>query len=425
MSELQFVRVEGDYLVMKSPDGVEFQLPVDDVLRGELRQSSAPKRTSSTISPREIQEAIREGASIEELVEKHDADYAYIEKFAQPVIDELAHVVATAKAVRINLAGDRFSDVTQIEFGDLISRRLAATGAKDATWTSHRQDQSTWLVTVRFELPQGRGHATWSFDPRKLTLAPENESALSLSSAESISEGPIPRLRPVTTDQSRHPAAGSGSTGVIPKTETPPAQKTNVSSLSDTQKVNLSALPTEVIETPPSRSTIREAIARATDAADSAGTAEAGSVTENFAHGSNSMPVTDKTVDKAESIQDEVVPDPADLLDALRRKRLERETAAADELPHKAPGAARPLIPVSEPEPVTSSIRIINDEPLVEAEASQLPATEPEDLPSEPAASTSPIEVVPDVAAPKPEPKKGRPGIPSWDEIVFGTKTDD
>ena len=98
MSELQFVRVEGDFIVMKSSDGVEFQLPVDDVLRGELRQTSAPKRTASSLSPREIQEAIREGASIEELVEKHEADLAYVEKFAQPVLDELRHVVATARA---------------------------------------------------------------------------------------------------------------------------------------------------------------------------------------------------------------------------------------------------------------------------------------------------------------------------------------
>lgn len=411
MSELQFVRVEGDFIVMKSSEGVEFQLPVDDVLRGELRQTSSPKRVSSSLSPREIQEAIREGASIEELVEKHDAEFAYVEKFAQPVLDELRHVVSTAQGVRINLAGDRFSDVTQIDFGDLIGRRLAATGATDISWTSHRQDQSTWLVTVKFELANGRGHATWSFDPRKLTLTPENESALSLSSAESLNDGPIPRLRPVTTDQSRHPAGASGSTGIIPKVEPIRTPEEPKSELSDTAKVNLSALPTEVIETP-SRSTIKEAIARATDAADAIAPDEVQAPT-----------LSESTA------PDEVVPDPADLLDALRRKRQEREAAITDELPHKAPGAARPLIPVAEPEPVTSSIRIINDEPLVEAEASQLPELEPEDLPSEPAPSTAPIEIVAEVEveaeAPKSEQKKGRAGIPSWDEIVFGTKTED
>ena len=426
MSELQFVRVEGDFLVMKSGDGVEFQLPVDEVLRGELRQTSAPKKAAATISPREIQEAIREGASVGDLVEQHAADAAYIEKWAQPVLDELRHIIASAHGVRINLAGDRFSDITQIDFGDLIERRLKATSASAIEWTSHRQDQTTWLITVRFELPQGAGHATWSFDPRKLTLTPENESALSLSSAESLTEGPIPRLRPVTADQNRHPSSNAAqkSTAVIPPvvaavpvvekspepapspspSEAPAPAALHV--VSDQPSVTDSVAessPTNATAEIASRSTIKEAIARASTPA-------------------NDEPVTPSVEPTAPG---EVAPDPADLLDALRKKRQERETAVTDQLPHKASGASRPLIPLQEPEPVTSSIKIINDEPLVEAEESQLPAVEPEDLIDEAAPATSPVEILTEGEVSKPEAKKGRAGIPSWDEIVFGTKTDD
>jgi hypothetical protein len=153
-----------------------------------------------------------------------------------------------------------------------------------------------------------------------------------------------------------------------------------------------------------SRSTIKDAIARA------------------------SAPVEEQssTIAVEPTAPGEVAPDPADLLDALRKKRLERETAANDELPHKATGASRPLIPLHEPEPVTSSIKIINDEPLVEAEDSQLPAVEPEDLLDDFAPSTLPVEVVAEPAAEaKTETKRGRAGIPSWDEIVFGTKTEE
>lgn len=421
MSELQFVRVEGDFLVMKSGDGVEFQLPVDEVLRGELRQANGPKKAVATISPREIQEAIREGATVAQLVAEHDADSAYVEKWAQPVLDELRHIIATAHGVRINLAGDRFSDVTQIDFGDLIERRLTATQATDISWSSHRQDQTTWLITVRFELPQGNGHATWSFDPRKLTLTPENESALSLSSAESLNEGPIPRLRPVTADQNRHPSSSAQKqTAVIPvanlaQDASTPA--TSASAAASTLHVVTSTTELSVATNNPedetasantieiaSRSTIKDAIARA------------------------SAPVEEQssTIAVEPTAPGEVAPDPADLLDALRKKRLERETAANDELPHKATGASRPLIPLHEPEPVTSSIKIINDEPLVEAEDSQLPAVEPEDLIDDFAPSTLPFEVVAEPAAEaKTETKRGRAGIPSWDEIVFGTKTEE
>lgn len=421
MSELQFVRVEGDFLVMKSGDGVEFQLPVDEVLRGELRQTTTPKRSAATISPRDIQEAIRQGATVAQLVQEHDADETYVEKWAQPVLDELRHVIATAHGVRINLAGDRFSDVTQIDFGDLIERRLAATQATGIVWSSHRQDQTTWLLTVRFELPQGNGHATWSFDPRKLTLTPENESALSLSSAESLTDGPIPRLRPVTAEQNRHPSSNAQkptavipvpdlTTDSIPASDAPTAAATlhvvgdsTQSSVAAAESKDVTEEITSTSELA-SRSTIKEAIARASVPAEEV------------------SPV----IEVEPTAPGEVAPDPADLLDALRKKRLERETAINDELPHKATGASRPLIPLHEPEPVTSSIKIINDEPLVEAEDSQLPTVEPEDSVDDLEPPTAPVEVLPEAnSETKTEPKRGRAGIPSWDEIVFGTKTDE
>jgi hypothetical protein len=153
-----------------------------------------------------------------------------------------------------------------------------------------------------------------------------------------------------------------------------------------------------------SRSTIKEAIARASVPAEEV------------------SPV----IEVEPTAPGEVAPDPADLLDALRKKRLERETAISDELPHKATGASRPLIPLHEPEPVTSSIKIVNDEPLVEAEDSQLPTVEPEDAVDDLEPPTAPVEVLPEAnSETKTEPKRGRAGIPSWDEIVFGTKTDE
>lgn len=410
MSELQFVRIEGESMVLRSPEGEEFLVPVDDVMRSEVRRGGASPATTQSISPREIQEAIRAGETIDSLISKHGADAGYVEKFARPVLDELQHVVSAAGAVRIQLAGDRFSDVTQIAFGDLIAKRLEVAGATDVAWSSSRVDLTTWMVTVRFELPQGPGHASWTFDPRKLTLTPENETALSLSSAEPLGAGPIPRLRPVTADgAAKHP---SNATAAIPlpdstvKPETAPtASATRVDTTNQpTVRLTPDQLPTPVAERSdnvaalPVRSTIKEAIAKAAEPA----TAEDESEAAN--------------VEKVEP--GEVSPNPIELLDALRQKRQERESAAADELPHKVTGADRPLIPISEPEPVTSAIRIVNDEPLIEAETSQLPAVEPEDEPGD-------AQDVVDAATPKSDVKKGRASIPSWDEIVFGTKTDE
>ncbi|PJJ72362.1 Protein of unknown function (DUF3071) [Diaminobutyricimonas aerilata] len=88
----------------------------------------------------------------------------------------------------------------------------------------------------------------------------------------------------------------------------------------------------------------------------------------------------------------------ADLLEALRRRRGERETAGFGD-PDPMGGA--------ESAPATSSIRLI-DVPLDDF---------PEESPTPPRQDTGP--------APKQQARKGRATMPSWDEIVFGARPDD
>ncbi|MCY7412748.1 MAG: DUF3071 domain-containing protein, partial [Salinibacterium sp.] len=89
----------------------------------------------------------------------------------------------------------------------------------------------------------------------------------------------------------------------------------------------------------------------------------------------------------------------ADLLEALRRRRGERESANFDDEP-----------PVTDPafaHPSTGSIRLV-DVPL-------------DDFLPEPLSGS------PRSTAPQPgvRGKKGRAAMPSWDEIVFGARPDD
>jgi hypothetical protein len=259
-------------------------------------------------------------------------------------------------------------------------------------------------VTVRFELPNGPGHATWSFDPRKLTLTPENETALALSSAEALGAGPLPKLRPVVADGAAKHPSNKTSTIPLPQTSATPVTARPDTTNQPTVRLTQEQLPKPVessnVSELPVRSTIKEAIAKAAETIDE--------------------PVAPQAEAAPRVVEPATTTSPIELLDALRAKRIERETSQIDELPHKVTGAERPLIPVAEPEPVTSSIRIINDEPLVEAELPQIPAVEAED-------EVFDTEVAAEAEAerPKSEPKRGRASIPSWDEIVFGTKTDE
>ena len=318
MKDIRFLGSDGDFLLLEDADGQRFRLLLDDSIRRAIRNESPQMLDQPKLTPREIQEEIRVGRSIEEIVQASGAAVDYVMKFAQPVLDELNHAVLNALTVRLEVPGDRFTNPTTREFGEIIKARLAASGAGIEKWSAMKAPEHGFYIYCEFELDGSQKKATWLYDPKRLALIPENEPAISLSSGDKIVT-PAPKLRPV---QASAP-------------EPTPA-------LADTVEI------------------VREHPA--------------------------ALPAP---VDSSPSAQ---LSDTADLLEALRKKRNEREQ--------------------SEPSfeaPATDFLSVVPDveEPIeaFEEEVSQ------EDTSFQPEIVTSP--------------KKGRASIPSWDEIVFGTKTED
>jgi len=199
MADLRITGVSNNQLELQAPDGSRHYLEIsDDLLKAlKSRQSTLPV----TISPREIQQEIRLGATVADIIKASGADEDLIAKFAAPIIAELNHVVNLARNVRLSLAGDRFTDPTQVEFGVVMDERLAQNGAKSTNWSSKKSIEGDWLVSVGFDLPDGSGIATWSFDPKQLFLVPENETALQLSNGLPItsSSNKVRNLEPEST----------------------------------------------------------------------------------------------------------------------------------------------------------------------------------------------------------------------------------
>jgi hypothetical protein len=419
MEKLHFGRITSDELVMLSDEGVEYSIAVDETLRSAIRRASVNSRPDQELpSPRAIQEWVRDGKSIEDICEASGAPADYVSKFAQPVIDELNHIVESAKAVRISLAGDRFSDITQIEFGTLIANRLSAAGANSPAWRSQRIDLGSWQLRIDFHIAGGLGFAIWTFDPRKLVLTPENEAALSLSSTESLHSSVIPKLQPV---------------GPAPE----PSEV-------QTRKTDSDSRPSSSIQETIAAANLKSKLSSATEKMPAESLPGNSGTPETELENSEATKKTHLTVvreDEPAEVVTETGADSESLLNEVRSRRTAApathpEGQAESEL--RQPGAQRPLIPVEEPTPVTTSIRVITEEQAAAhsslhapSEDSQLPVVEPEDSIAAEAQQVSetapePVSSGPTaVEQPKAETKKGRPGIPSWDEIVFGTKTDD
>lgn len=342
MQDIRLVGNDGEYLNLETQSGDKFRLVLDDTLRSAVKRDSSVQLDSISISPREIQDAVRAGASAQQVSEKHSVPLDYVEKFALTVVDEIGHIIASARSVRIAVAADRYSESTQVEFGEVVAERIATSGGKNATWSAVKFEGLPWQVTVTFDSngDSDASAAIWSFDQRKLVLSPDNSLAVKLSAGEQSSAVPTAKLRPI--EAVSEAIAEDAQTQVIalpivaslPEVSEAPSLMV-VSSIEELTKVTLEA-------------------------------AEAG--------------VSDATPDEVEI---EPLSATADLLEALRKKRADATKAAEPKLDVVEPASAEP-----ETEGASQTVEEIAPTPVVAG-------------------------------------KKGRPSMPSWDEIVFGTKTDD
>lgn len=335
MDDIRINSVDSDYLVLETQDGQQFRLLNDEALTSAVRKVATGNQAETLITPREIQDAVRSGVTVDSLVSSSGATYEFVEKFAAPVLDELAHIIDSASAVR-------FSPDAKLDnesFGAMISAKLQAKSATDVTWTASRIDLGQWQVAVRFELNSGTETATWSFDSRHLVLVPLDESATALS---------------------RHSQTPAGFlTATVPA----PAKSTDTTSAATVKLA--------VVTEPNPESTAREA-----DSDDA------------IKDHTDSAPVLTQA-HKAEQQETANLSATADLLQALREKRAKAQEEA---------------------------MSLAAEETSLSADDTEKSGHDSGKL-SDESADSSPVKPI--------EPKKGRAAMPSWDQIVFGTKTDE
>lgn len=185
MADLRITGVSTGHLELEAPDGSRHTLEITEDLLRALK-SRKPQDTRNALTPREIQEQIRLGKSIDQLLITNPSEEDAIRKFGGPIVAELNHVVTLARNVRLNLATDRFADPANIEFGLVMDDRLAANGANNFAWSARKSSDGPWLVSVSFEIGNESGLATWSFNSKQLLLTPENQTAIQLSNGMTL-----------------------------------------------------------------------------------------------------------------------------------------------------------------------------------------------------------------------------------------------
>jgi len=166
MQDIRLVGNDGEYLNLETQDGDKFRLVLDESLRAAVKRDNSLKLDSISISPREIQDAVRAGASAEDIAAEYSAPIDYVEKFAQTVVDEIGHIIASARSVRVAIAADRYSEASQIEFSEVVAERIANSGGNNAVWTAAKHEGLPWHVSVTYDSEGKSRVAVWSFDQR-------------------------------------------------------------------------------------------------------------------------------------------------------------------------------------------------------------------------------------------------------------------
>lgn len=380
MDELRFVRREDQSLVVADDGGNEHRLVVDETVFAELRHLSRRERESPRVSPREIQSLVRAGKTRAEIAEITGAEDTDIERYEEPVLAERRFILASAHAVSVRTSP---SEGSEQQFGTVIAERLVGLAAEDAQWRSWRDEDAGWMIGLDFTAHDVAHRAIWSFEHRKGLLAPLTPDAVTLSQQGEVGERLIPKLRAVDAKRERD-RFDSGAFD-------PDTLTLDLGDGEDGEREQAVTVPSGA------------------DAARAAGHPSTGSIPIVDA---NAEFARRREIDqRAINSTDNELPDlgqTADLLDALRRRRGERETHAHDGLPvtsfSETPEGGR-----------QGDAFLVTDI----GSATHLPAPTPSE-----AEDTLP-HTDPPAPAEKSKRGKGRAAIPSWDDILFGTRSDE
>lgn len=222
-------------------------------------------------------------------------------------------------------------------FGSVIRERLADAGAVDERWAGWKEQGAGWIVKLTFTIATVEHDARWTFEPKKSALAPLNPEAVALSQQGEVPTSLVPRLRAVT------PMPG------------------------DTGRFDSGAF----------------------------------EVSDDPQDGPWAVPVPIGRGARTEEAPAPGHQQTADLLEALRRRRGERDPMD--------PGPADSMAA----HPSTGAIRLI-DVPLP-SETADAPANDDTHATGpQPRNATGPLGK-----------RRGRASMPTWDEIVFGARSDD
>lgn len=211
MDELRVVRREEHSLILANELGKEYRIAIDESVLQEVRQA-LPRQTGQVKArPREIQSLLREGKSRAQVAVATGVSESDVERFEGPVRAEQKYMLDLAHAVVVRTDPAAGADTPSANgdeqrFGEVIAERLIGLGNTVSIWRSWRDEEAGWMIGLEFDSRDAEHDAIWSFDHKKRVLSPLTADATNLSKIGDIGDRLIPKLRAVDPAVAEAPA---------------------------------------------------------------------------------------------------------------------------------------------------------------------------------------------------------------------------
>ncbi|HUH53693.1 MAG TPA: septation protein SepH [Microbacteriaceae bacterium] len=396
MQDLRFIEQRDNSLVFVNESGEEFSFKLTEDNLRILREASRPPRSSSkTVNPREIQTMLRSGSSSEEAAETLGLELSDVQRYEGPIIAERKFILQSSHNVEVRTA-DNNSESIQF-FGPVINERVKQLTDKLPNWSVWREDNS-WMVKASFDTEEVKHNATWAFDHKKNQLTAVNADAISLSKQGDVGEKLIPTLRAVNFPDDKH-------TSALNKEQDFLFSKDNAT---DDQHSADEENPDDATVKPQTDSTYFEDVEEL-DETENVASATTKDTPEDFQEIDDftRRQKIDERAISSDRHETQLHSETADLLEALRKRRSQRQNEESDDrtfLTDPPPSPANETLPITIPDSILKAVPQEKEDSSFQDDDSLKIDDFAE---TEPAPSKS---------------KKGRTSVPSWEEILFGQK---
>lgn len=224
MQDLRLIGVheDGAHLLLADAEGGRYRLALDESLRAAARRDR-PRLGQLQIEidggarPRDVQAMVRAGMTTAEVAERSGWPVEKVHRYEGPILAEREHVAGLGRAVRLRHRGPASGSYGQSAHAptlqERVLERLATRGVdpEQISWDSWRREGTEWVVVAIFAAGGRERRATWSFDVPTRSLVARDDEARWLSEDEPPAPGaprPAPPVYDVEADGGLEPLPG-------------------------------------------------------------------------------------------------------------------------------------------------------------------------------------------------------------------------